>query len=285
MGADFYNPLELNWQYTLDDGETRCDFGESKSPNYVTLNTPTTDALFVTAVEYGSITGATIQDPTKLLAAVWLNFSRVSATRRDLATLHYYGNWDTQSNTAAALLASRDGKCTAWTDPILAALGAQGIVGTAKNSPANAVRDVISAAPKYGQELLVKNWDFIMQPYENKFRRSSYMVKGANNVWKYQWIGAAAVADAAGVAGQNTPNPKSIFDTHVLVKFTTTVAGQPMITYYDPSYGLTYDDSDDLAAKAARWNRALATDDQAFSTLTVTPTPMNPKGVVTESTK
>ncbi len=57
----------------------------------------------------------------------------------------------------------------------------------------------------------------------------------------YKWIGTPEVTDQAGVGGQNSTNPQSLFGNHQIVKVVTKDgSGNDVTTFYDPSYGLTY---------------------------------------------
>jgi hypothetical protein len=243
-----FDPLDLTWQYSVDKGKTWWLAGISHNVIYVTLKQPRTSKMYLTAVGYGSYQHAEKKDPLEVMKSIWIDFNTQRAANWMGTAMTYYKNWNTPSITVPKLLSTKDGQCTAWADLFLEALKSQGIDGDLgavyKNiGPANA-----------NEAFLVNDWQFVMAnnkannknvyPYLNG-AKENYLVAGSakDNEFKFDPEG---VKDLPGVKGQNTENPRSIFNNHAIVKLTAKGAAM----YFDPSYGLTYSSLDDLTAKA-----------------------------------
>jgi hypothetical protein len=163
--------------------------------------------------------------------------------------LHYYKEWDTEVRDADKLLETRDGKCMAWTKLFLNALGSAGLTARPQNYVVISPKPLqVPTATFTG--LMIKEWNFNgagsntdpasngVYPYINGYQQplgDPMYKKEANGAWVYNWGPGAPpdVTDAAGIPGQNTANPHSLFSDHVVAK----LDGK----YYDSSYGRVWD--------------------------------------------
>jgi hypothetical protein len=176
----------------------------------------------------------------QVIDGTWGAFPGRAVTTKAGAPLHYYKDWDTQVTDLAGLMQNKDGKCMAWTKFFLDALAKQGV-----NKPGSYV--VITAKPMNvpgfsDPGLVIDYWDFNgagsntdrasngTYPYYNTYPADGQiMKKDADGVWSYNWGDHVDVADSAGIPGQNTSNPHSLFMDHVVAKLNG--------KHYDPSYG------------------------------------------------
>jgi hypothetical protein len=99
---------------------------------------------------------------------------------------------------------------------------------------------------KYG--FLVKNWQFpnnANPPYVNE-AISRIRIAEFTSGNRYNWI-KEVVKDLPGIPGQGeVANPASMFPIHVVVR---REKNKKLIGLYDPSYGVTYKDLDDVEKK------------------------------------
>jgi hypothetical protein len=101
---------------------------------------------------------------------------------------------------------------------------------------------------------LVKNWNFPNNATAidegPAFGNGIPSFASTGGPWSFIFTDAP-VSDQPGLPGQNTTNPLSIFINHVIVRMEDTDAGNNTVTkYYDPSYGVIYDNMQDLQNKA-----------------------------------
>ena len=159
--------------------------------------------------------------------------------------LHYYKEWDVENETVQLLLATKDGKCQSWVDLLRFTLVEGGVpqASLSKQIIATQVNPLVG-------ELFIKNWSFAtpgtptnpgyshintfqVPPVTNSnYKLDAYAGKDAAGVWKFKWGVNSEVTDAAGLAGQNTSNPLSLFRSHFIVRVGDTI--------YDPSYGVSF---------------------------------------------
>ncbi len=159
--------------------------------------------------------------------------------------LTYYEQWDTKSQSPDTLLATLDGQCAAFAQLFAVSIRAAGATTTV-------IKGVQVGSINRLEVMLINDWrvfgagtsndpiyryqntlaDPTKYPTENTYKQGfdSFIRKNADNVWEYYWGNKIEVADEIpGVAGQNTPNPKSTFSDHWLIE----ISGE----FYDPSYG------------------------------------------------
>jgi hypothetical protein len=261
----------LNWQVSINGGNTWKDVGTSTNRAYLTWRDPTVAAPYETCVYigchaanglYGSATSSDV------ITFVWtLGFAECNVTRVDSVPLHYYQPWLTDVTTTAGLIASEDGQCLSWACLFIDTLKAQGLYTNYSdpNAPTYAGDLVYVTAGTYAEGFLVKNWSFGMIhsgldpdfPYINifdpAFSATDYIDPNTNSYKWYEWNGTplAEVTDQTGVGGQNSSNPQSLFNNHRIVKIVSKDAnGNDVVTFYDPSYGVTYTSLANMEATA-----------------------------------
>jgi hypothetical protein len=235
-----FDPMEIIWSVSPDGGTTWLCGEISRNPVYVVLDTP---ALSFPERRYHTLfrnscrdaEGATTQD--EVLSGVWSDFTdRVVMRADDPVQLTYYANWVCGNLNTQALLATGDGQCGAWATLLLDMLRAHGINHTDEfvtiryNNP-----DFPNTSDR---GFFIKEWTFAPGGGISGHQQLTYLnlpPEGAdgpfsvNNayVWRF-----SEVNDSPGIPGQGTPNPKSSFNLHQMVRING--------VYYDPSYGKSY---------------------------------------------
>jgi len=130
----------------------------------------------------------------------------------DRPPLSYYagGFAHTTQTTVAQLLRDGNGQCGAWADLLESCWRTQGI-GTG---------DMVLVEADIWRQMgfIVRNWTFSGNGTSTQTS-------------PYVYVLHSDVTDTTGVAGQNNPDPESVFALHYVVRF-----GRNQI--YDPSYGL-----------------------------------------------
>ncbi len=255
----YYDTFNFEWKLKFNDGDW-VDVGTSKNRMCVTLAAPTQATIYYSVAYHACRTAV---GETALAAAVpkiWTAFSsgtgpadtkKVQDPHPDLVpfenggALCYYNPWENPPNNTwpstslAGLLKVGNGQCTAWADFWLEALQIHG-------RSFEGITGVTAPAPYSG--FLVKNWDFISTGSNFAGLGATLGVRWVNSPatqWHtgsvYNW-NFFEVRDSIGVPGQNSANPQSQFQLHVITK----IDG----TYYDPSYGKTYTGAPDLTSSA-----------------------------------
>lgn len=223
-----YDPLEIEWTYSFD-GQAWNPAGTCKNLVYLTFGKPEINLLFETVMEYGSRSAKGADKKETVRDRIWEEFSVYDATRKDGKALGYYRNWNTTSANTLQLLATLDGQCTSWADFLNKCLDAQGL-------GMGIVRKIVPT--ESGKFFLVKNWKFPAKlpfdgvstyPKPPKFGMVYPDEDGENQ--RYLWS-SEVVSDQPGIPGQNSANPTSLFNNHVVVKIGA--------EYYDPSYGVIH---------------------------------------------
>ncbi|HJR08477.1 MAG TPA: hypothetical protein VJ842_14545 [Pyrinomonadaceae bacterium] len=245
--VDFFDPMEIKWDVTYD-AETMLP-RYSKNPVYVTLANPanSTNARYHTVIRLSSQNADGQTTVEQATAAIWGEFTDRNVKRVALADpdvgnvaekqLTYYASYQTVNLHTATLLANGDGQCSSWAKLFIDMLKSQGIENQ------NEYR-LIQPLNTNAAGFLVKNWTYIGSGLSNYPATFPYLNLPAADVigtTSYNWR-FAEVVDAAGVAGQGTVNPASLFSNHQIVY----IGGQ----YYDPSYGLTYASLSDFKTTA-----------------------------------
>jgi hypothetical protein len=185
----------------------------------------------------------------------------------DGTQLKYYNPMGTDLVGTTALLSAGNGQCSSWASLFLDVLHAQAVhtnYSNAGNPTYDGDYTTVIANSSYAQGFLVKDWNFpaagitgmsgnSLFPYLNiaqyqppplaQLNPASPIV-GNSYVWDY-----AQVVDQNGVAGQGSPTPDSIFENHQIIRVVTTHDGHTTASFYDPSYGKTYDTLADMEQK------------------------------------
>jgi hypothetical protein len=248
-----YDHFVISWQYqSRPYGQTNwSDWYTVSSTDtvlYVCLDTPLTDTcLYRTIVENACATSGATNIETAI-ANIWSRFSGLNFKTWNNNTLYYYKPGTTSSTNAehfAALLVSGNGsgQCGAWSELFTQCLGVHGI----DNCP---IVEVVAYKNPYLLDIgfLVNNWNTnnagTSQSGYYKWRLTfltNYLdmvpvPAGAN----YGDLTSLSETQGQG-SGTNSPSQK-IFLRHYIVKYGT--------NYYDPSYGLTYNNAQNMEASS-----------------------------------
>jgi hypothetical protein len=243
---DYMNPMTLTWEVEVNDEGHWCEAGETANRTYVTLGTPATTMRQETLFDIGcrNADGETVAaDAT---AKIWSEFTDRVVRKVDPTTgqptgtqMTYYSSYDPRDShgvavcTAPQLLEANDGQCGSWADLLIRIRQVQSI-----DDPDEYVL-FESTSSATGEGFAVKNWTFAATgtsgdpayPYLNicplghgSLAANADAVYGASS---YNWA-YSEVSDVAGLDGQGTSNPASLFGNHQVM-----ISGE----YYDPSYG------------------------------------------------
>jgi hypothetical protein len=251
-GTVNYGMLTLFWEFSNNNGLTWAPAGRSENELYVTLDKPEPGPVWHTPLHIGMPGSALLAAATAavVITETMKAFETRAVTTRNInpelnaKPLTYYKQWDTTNATAGAILADPkfDGQCQAFAELFILALRKKGV------KPATTPMNLILVVPKLNTEagFLVNNWDFAgagtsgnaAYPYVNELSDPAkpddlYRQNAQTHEWEYYWGAKAEVTDKDGMPGQNTTNPKSGFQNHVLVEAVDKV--------FDPSYGKSYD--------------------------------------------
>ncbi|MBN2589595.1 MAG: hypothetical protein JXA96_07025 [Sedimentisphaerales bacterium] len=203
----FYNPMEINWKFSIDGGSTWLDAGTSENQTYITLDGPNTTLLHdLVHLSCKSADGQTTQ--AGCVNAIWNDINDCNVCRIDGTKLTYWGSPYTSTNTQQ-LLVNGYGDCEAWSHFFIDMLKVQGIGGAT-------MVEVQESSDPTNIWLLIKNWTFTGD--------------GVLSPDDFAYVIGVDVSDATGVEGQgDIDDPPSKFQAHCIVKY----SGK----YYDPSYG------------------------------------------------
>lgn len=250
---DFHDPMVLEWQVSPDGGTIRLGGAQSRNRTYVTRDVPNTGSRFYTLLHNSCRDADGLTDEAQVIAAIWSDFTdlevyRVDPTGKTQGTkLTYYGSWSCQHYSTAHLLEHGDGQCGAWAKFFIDEMGAQGINHT------NEYVLFYHVSTNFDYGFCVKNWQFtssngmshsLSYPYLN-LDGSPFIVNNA-----YQWV-YKQVDNTPGIQGQGREpggpdEPASLFGNHQVVK----IDNNTVITYYDPSYGITYTNLSEIDGSA-----------------------------------
>lgn len=149
--------------------------------------------------------------------------------RVDGTQMTYYKSFQCTNVQAADLLREGDGQCGSWAELFIRLRQIQGM---------NEAQEYVLFEPSAADGFIVKNWTFAGAGTSG-VPAFPYLNLPANNLlgadsysWRY-----AEVNDAAGIPGQGTANPASMFNNHQVM-----IGGE----YYDPSYGLKHASLQDI---------------------------------------
>ena len=257
---DYLNPMTLSWEVEVNDKDHWCEAGDTANRTYVTLGTPATSMRQETLFDIGcrNADGETVAaDAT---AKIWSEFTDRVVKKVDPDTgqptgtqMTYYADYNPlDSNgvevcTAPQLLEANDGQCGSWADLLIRVRQVQSI-----DDPDEYVVFESTNSNTNDESFAVKNWTFAgtgtsgnpAYPYLNicplgngSLNANANAVYGQNS---YNWAYAEA-SDSAGIEGQGTQNPASLFGNHQVM-----ISGE----YYDPSYGIKHASLADIDTNA-----------------------------------
>jgi hypothetical protein len=263
---DYLNPMELTWEVSVNGRDHFCAAGKTGHRTYVTLAAPspmlTKAGIPIisrqeTLFDIGCRNADGESTPVAATAKIWSEFTDRIVRKVDPGTglpngiqMTYYANFNPLDangvgvHTAPQLLATKDGQCGAWAELLIRIRQIQGI---------NDQDEYLTIrASDQNEGIAIKNWTFTgngtsgnaTYPYLNicplgqgSIEASWNAVRGTTS---YNWA-YAEVNDAAGVEGQGTQNPASLFDNHQVM-----MGGQ----LYDPSYGTVHPTLPDMDSNA-----------------------------------
>lgn len=262
----FYDPLSIEWKYTPVDFVNISSAGKSDNIAYLTLGKPEF-APFAFVLSVGSVNAQGQKDPVKAIDAIFGAFKGAKFEHKvdekklldmgiKTVKIVYYKDWkfkelnDATFHTVAGVLKQGEKEkdtdclgCCAFFVDVVAKQDAtlKPKLKYLSITPVNAFMN--------DEFIMVQTWQekagFVPLPagnyrYWNVFAKKIVVTDDmqANN--KYQWKDAAShnVEDKDGLAGQNQPNPPSIFKIHVVM-----VQHQDSKIVFDPSYGTSYPDT------------------------------------------
>lgn len=239
-----YEPLTIDWKYTLPGGIEEFSARKSANPLYVLLNNPV-NFVYYTSLTLGVPQGAA--DDIQVVNRIWSRFATLNVTTWDKRTLHYYkpgvDAFSCASASVKALLTinNASGQCGAFARLLSNALGIHGIW-----------------SKMIGVESTVADGGFIVK----NVRLSPTPSVPADPIYKWRLRTSSGpglpitpppgvtfgdVTGEPGVAGQNEPTPgEKVFNRHFVVHPQLT-SSLPLL---DPSYGATYSSKTEFEAKA-----------------------------------
>jgi hypothetical protein len=281
--VDYESAFTITWSISTD-GQNYTTVGMSQNPLYVLLNDAgsNSDANLLTAIYLAASEGSAT-DADTAVTNTWSLFSTgsgpVGVTTWDNVPLAYYPAgqpFSSCATTAQQLVAgpmTGVGQCNSFATLLMAALAANGIsYSHIKVTPT-------FAPASMGPLFLVKQWNFgspslspPSAPYQNfdyalYLRNESSGATGTcgpipgqpygmvppcpNNKW-------GDLSRGSGLAGQNSTLPsESAFSSHFILEYTD---GGGTQSYYDPSYGVIYYDTNDFEDTAVAGYGIIGTD-------------------------
>lgn len=268
---DYIDPLRIDWQASSQPPSGNSiwnNSGASENPIYVLLNDPPAtinifsqtlplrlkDALlYVSCKNAKGLADLTPADKDLIVTQIWSDFTDQQIKTRENRSLYYYNSFrigitypyafpTSLGTILRGLIEEGDGQCSSWANFLAACLRVQGL-------PHSINHVWVRPDNPDDRGFSVKNWSFgptqrgtSSYPYRNLFRLSGRTVTGQEYMGNtfYFWIPTSDDAqDQVGVDGQGkNSNPASLFNNHQFLQITSQAGGG--ISYYDPSYGLTY---------------------------------------------
>jgi hypothetical protein len=287
---DLSDPFRLTWSLSVNKGEsyiTPTTLKETRHVFYVGVNEPSfpqARPLMISALHLGTmnlhqLTAAQQNNPESVVGKIWDAFKNRNVKKWqgyyflnevEQNKLRYYGNWNTNIGIealerAGKLIAGKDGQCDAWASLFKEVLLYQGFTEQQVE-----LKKVGPSAAGGASGFLIKNWTLpnpanqVAFAHVNIFKKAATSLGGPitstrnpdGTVTYFYDFAAADVTDLpAGIPGQNTNNPRSAFDNHVIIHIPS------LRRYYDPSYGgdpLEYPVGNPDAGLLAWENRAVA---------------------------
>jgi hypothetical protein len=243
-----YDTLDITWSLSTDGGQTWQQVGTSKNETFITRVDPECDTLYRT-VAYLACVVEGAQEEGEALTNTWSAFTPVTGDDDVRAwneetdgydrPLYYWqtaGDPDNPDDpdhpvsTVPELLETTNGNCDAWTRLFREALRVNG-----------ADVDRIHVRPYHGigpdRWLVVKHVQFLDKIHPEP--------------WPYDDVDTSA----QGIPGQNMATPaEKVFRWHFVSRYL--IEDPESHTYYDPSYGETYESEQDFTQTAiAGWGQ------------------------------
>jgi len=216
------DPLTINWFQTPCD-VARRPAGSSANTFYITLDTPTTSALYWTLLEVSCTAASAETTVTGLRSKSYAALRTLDIKRkRDNQDLTYWNPRRPTASSIRSLLysANGSGECGAWAEFLVDMWKSHGDDGGHKALISRSISDFRHRIRRRTMQFfLVKNWLFY-PPHPAVPEKFVYKLH-------------LECIETPGVAGQNSPNPPPAFKNHFIV-IVPNVRGSK---FYDPSYG------------------------------------------------
>lgn len=254
----YFENFSILWEWSFDNIVWH-PAGTSTSPVYVTWHTAKPESAFSGYKYYLTLfdlacrnaDGATTEDA--FIDMIWTDFTDHSVFRADGVPMQYYKDIFSPNVTLPNLIKYTDGECYTWAQLFLACLKIHGF--SQPNNYMNITADYSSTGCGSISRFLVKTWNFgtpsydcTDMPYVNVYSPDYY---DADTAYIYDY---AEVTDEIGVMGQTETNPASSFGNHQIA----IVNGK----YYDGSYGVLYENFDDIKyGGLSGWSRSETSDE------------------------
>ncbi|MBF0547352.1 MAG: hypothetical protein HQM08_23120 [Candidatus Riflebacteria bacterium] len=209
-----FDPFEITWDISFDDGATWDYLGETRNQLYFTLDDPLIpEPIPHTLVHVSCKNANSFSDPNEIVEKIWGGFKNRRVFRVNTTQPLTY--WNTTADHSGAntneLLKTGDGECGAWADFFIDCLKMQGIKNASK------VEVIASSTIPNRVLLLVKKWKFVPPGT-------------SSSTFPFEYIENKELFKEYGIPGQGIDNPYySAFLNHYIVQFER--------EYFDPSYG------------------------------------------------
>lgn len=252
----YYESFEIEWEVKLG-GADYLPAGTTRNVVYLLRDTPKVGVpLYHTIVHLSCKYGQTASDHDDRDVVTPKMFEAFTGTK-SVKQVAIEGEWPERElryykpkanavpGDAVELLkdsSGGNGQCTTFAALFIRMLHVHGI---------DYANELVLAEATASDGFFVKQWTPV--PGAGKSGNPNYpYLNVPNGNWPYANVLTDLhdwkfyqVADATGLPGQNSSDPNSIFGRHVFVRIAD--AGQN-VTYYDPSYGVTYASKDAFAA-------------------------------------
>ncbi len=207
----YYDNFEINWEFSINDGDTWHDGGKSSNQVYVTLGDPIQGTtMYQTLIHIGCTNAAGDTDADIAVDSIYSEFTNQKVFRvSDNKQMKYWYNHVQGAQTVSDILSNADGNgnCEAWSALLRDCFRVQGI---------SSDRIVVQPWRHYDKSILVKDWVF--------------RIPSAGGLHPYYVPSEAEPIE--GIPAQYTENPLSVFNLHYVTRYN----GDPLLLY-DPSYG------------------------------------------------
>lgn len=234
--VDFWNPMQINWTYSIDTS-SNCYAGSSSNMVYVCLTNPVSaPTLYHTVVHLACSVGHATNEE-QAVANSWSQLMNHNFKTWDGGTLYYYkpgSNFYNTLTTVLELLSTSNGNCAAWRNLFRDSLMVNDIASS----------DIKVISP--GQDFLVKDWTYGSPSLTNE-AAYKWKLQFATNTFDMVPVPTNSVygdiTSLSTLEGQNTyPPSEKAFGCHYILLYNN--------IYYDPSYGVTYNGTNDFQTKA-----------------------------------
>jgi hypothetical protein len=263
--VSYIEDFEINFDVVIKDKTVRMEdiedelwthVGKSTNDLYVLFDTPQPQGTLFESVLFMTCRNVQVQaavDQETLLKGIWALFNasvvendklvikKGKSNSNNHVPLKYYNPHATTVTNAAMLLKSDgNGQCGSFASLFIEMLLAHGYPYGSITYIAYGVDEKLHKPDECTYGFLVPKWHFSNEGTSatiNNIYFTHTNIGEVSNSTYHRFL-ATDVEDMEGTPGQNSPNPASMFNNHQIVKVGT--------TYFDPSYGISYTNSDKL---------------------------------------